>query len=388
MNMAEWIGIGKRARRCYGFDEISLVPGSQTINPNEVDTGFQIAGLTFKVPILAAAMDGVVDVYFAQKMSALGGIAVLNLDGIQTRYEDPQEVLVKIAKASAEKATSLVQSVYTKPIKEKLIAKRINQIKSKKATAVVSCIPAHAQRFNQIAADNKADIFVVQSTVTTAKHISREYKTLDLFRFCKQSKIPVIIGNCVTYETTLELMSTGCCGLLIGVGPGAACTTRGVLGIGVPQVTSTVDAASARDFYYKRTGRYVSIITDGGMSRGGDICKAFACGADAVMVGSAFARVKESPGKGYHWGMATSHENLPRGTRIYVGTTGTLQEILFGPARVDDGSQNLMGALRTSMGSLGVRNIREMHDVEIIIAPSIQTEGKIFQVAQQVGMGK
>jgi IMP dehydrogenase len=386
--MAEWIGIGKRARRCYGFDEIALVPGSQTINPNEVNTDFQISDLSFEVPILAAAMDGVVDVRFAVQMSKLGGIAVLNLDGVQTRYENPDQVLKEIAKATPRRATGLVQSIYTKPIREKLIAKRINQIKSQKATAVVSCIPAHAQRFNQIASDNKADIFVVQSTVTTTKHISHEYKPLDLFKFCKQSKIPVIIGNCVTYETTLELMDTGCCGLLIGVGPGAACTTRGVLGIGVPQVTSTIDAASARDFYYKRTGRYVTIITDGGMSRGGDICKAFACGADAVMVGSAFARVKEAPGRGYHWGMATSHENLPRGTRIYVGTSGTLEEILFGPAKVDDGSQNLVGALRTSMGSLGVKNIKEMHDVEIIIAPSIQTEGKIFQVAQRVGMGK
>ncbi len=385
--MAEWIGIGRRARRCYGFDEIALVPGSKTLNPNEVDTSLKIAGLIFNVPIMAAAMDGVTDVRFAVQMSKLGGIAVLNLDGVQTRYDNPDEVLKDIARATPKKATSLVQSIYTKPIKDKLIAKRINQIKSQKATAVVSCIPAHAERFNKIATDNKADIFVVQSTVTTTRHISREYKALDLFRFCKESKIPVIIGNCVTYETTLELMETGCCGLLIGIGPGAACTTRGVLGIGVPQVTSTIDAASARDFYYKRTGKYISIITDGGMSRGGDICKAFACGADAVMVGSAFARAKEAPGRGYHWGMATSHENLPRGTRIYVGTTGTLEEILFGPAKVDDGSQNLIGALRTSMGSLGARNIKEMYDVKIIIAPSIQTEGKVFQVAQRVGMG-
>ena len=386
--MAQWIGMGKRARRCYGFDEIALVPGSQTINPNEVETSFELCSLKFQVPILAAAMDGVVDVRFAGAMSELGGIAVLNLDGVQTRYENPEEMLKEIARATPGKATSLVQSIYHKPIKERLIAKRINQIKSKNATVVVSCIPAHAQKFSQIATDNKADIFVVQSTVTTAKHISREYKALDLFKFCRQSKIPVIIGNCVSYETTLELLETGCCALLIGVGPGAACTTRGVLGIGVPQVTSTIDAAAARDFYFKRTGKYITIITDGGMNRGGDICKAFACGADAVMVGSAFARAKEAPGRGYHWGMATSHDNLPRGTRIFVGTTGTLNEILFGPAKVDDGSQNLMGALCTSMGSLGVKSIKEMHDVEIIIAPSIQTEGKIFQVAQQVGMGK
>jgi len=386
--MGEWIGIGRRARRCYGFDEIALVPGSQTINPNEVITSFDICGKKFEIPIMAAAMDGVVDVKFAVEMSKLGGIAVLNLDGVQTRYENPDTVLEKIAKATPVKATELMQTIYTTPIKEKLISKRVEQIKSKGATAVVSCIPAHAERFSRIAVAAGADIFIVQSTVTTTRHIAREYKGLDLFRFCKSVKIPIILGNCVTYETTLELMQTNASGLLIGVGPGAACTTRGVLGIGVPQVTATIDAAAARDFYYKRTGRYVPIITDGGMNRGGDICKAFASGADAVMIGSSFARAKEAPGRGYHWGMATSHVNLPRGTRIYVGTAGMLKEILFGPARVDDGSQNLMGALKTSMGALGVANIKEMHNVEIIIAPSIQTEGKIFQADQRVGMGK
>jgi len=386
--MAEWIGIGRRARRCYGLDEIALVPGMVTVNPNEVDTTFEINGKKFRVPILAAAMDGVVDVKFAIEMSRLGGIAVLNLDGVQTRYDNPGEVLEKIAKASNVKATELVQSIYTRPIKEKLIAKRIYQIKEKKGTAVVSCIPANAQKFGKIAQDSGADIFIVQSTVTSTKHISREYKSLDLYNFCKSMKIPVIIGNCVTHEMTLELLETGAKGLLIGIGPGAACTTRGVLGIGVPQVTATVDAAAARDYYFRRKGKYITIITDGGMSIGGDICKAFACGADAVMVGSAFARAKEAPGAGYHWGMATSHVNLPRGTRIYVGTTGTLEEILFGPAKVDDGSQNLMGALSTSMGCLGAKDMKGMHDVEIIIAPSIQTEGKIFQVVQRVGMGK
>jgi IMP dehydrogenase len=386
--MAEWIGITRRARRCYGFDEVALVPGDKTINPNEVDTCCEIAGKKLSIPILAAAMDGVVDVRFAVEMSRLGGIAVLNLDGIQTRYENPDAVFEKIAHASSQKATELIQSVYTTPVKEKLIARRITEIKRKKGTAVVSCIPAYAEKYARITVSSGADIFVVQSTVTTIRHIAKEYKSLDLSKFCKNTKIPVIIGNCVTYATTLELMQTGAAGLLIGIGPGAACTTRGVLGIGVPQVTATVDAAAARDYYYKRTGRYVSIITDGGMSRGGDICKAFACGADAVMIGSSFARAKEAPGRGYHWGMATSHVNLPRGTRIYVGTTGSLKEILFGPAKVDDGSQNLMGALKTSMGSLGATDIKEMHDVEIIIAPSIQTEGKIFQVGQRVGMGK
>jgi len=386
--MAEWIGIGRRARRCYGFDEIALVPGAETLNPNEVDTSFKIAGKKFAVPILAAAMDGVVDVRFAVEMSRLGGIAVLNLDGVQTRYLDPDEVLEQIAKAAPQKATELIQSVYSTPIKEKLISKRIGEIKKKEATAVVSCIPAHAEKFSKLAISAGADIFAVQSTVTTTKHLAREYKSLDLYKFCKSIKVPVVLGNCVTYETTVELMKTGAAALLIGIGPGAACTTRGVLGIGVPQVTATVDAATARDFHYKRTGKYVPIITDGGMNRGGDICKAFASGADAVMIGSNFARAKEAPGRGYHWGMATSHVNLPRGTRIYVGTTGTLKEILFGPARVDDGSQNLIGALKTSMGSLGAENLKGMHDVEIIIAPSIQTEGKIFQISQGIGMGK
>ncbi|MDD5005867.1 MAG: GuaB3 family IMP dehydrogenase-related protein [Candidatus Omnitrophica bacterium] len=386
--MAEFIGINRKARRCYGFDEVALVPGMKTINPNEVDTSWVIDGKRFKVPILAAAMDGVVDVDFAVAMGKLGGIAVLNLDGVQTRYDNPGEVLDKIAKASPQKATELVQSIYLKPVKEKLISKRIQEIKKHKASAMVSCIPQNAERFGKIAQDAGVDLFVVQSTVTSTQHISNEYKALDLSRFCKTMKVPVVIGNCVTYEVALELMHTGCAGLLVGIGPGAACTTRGVLGIGVPQVTATLDTAAARDYFYKRTGKYVPIITDGGMRTAGDICKAFAANADAVMVGSAFARAKEAPGRGYHWGMATSHVNLPRGTRIHVGTAGTLEEILFGPAKVDDGSQNLMGALMTSMGCLGARTIKDMHFTEIIIAPSIQTEGKIFQVVQRVGMGK
>lgn len=386
--MGMWVGVGRKARRCYGFDEISLVPGNITINPNEVDTSWEIAGLKFDVPIIAAAMDGVVDPKFAIEMGKLGGLAVLNLEGIQTRYEKPGNVLKKIAKATPQEATKLVQSIYGEPIKKKLIKKRIKEIKTGKAKAAVSCIPQLAEEFAPIAEDAGTDIFVIQSTVTTTKHISSEYKVLDFHKFCKKVRIPVVIGNCVTYQTTLELIETGASGLLIGIGPGAACTTRGVLGIGVPQVTATCDAAAARDFYYKRTGKYVPIITDGGMVTGGDICKAFACGADAVMVGSAFARAKEAPGRGYHWGMATSHANLPRGTRIKVGTTGSLKEILFGPARVDDGSQNLVGALRTSMGNAGARDIKQMQLTEIIIAPSTQTEGKIFQAVQRVGMKK
>ncbi len=386
--MAEWVGIGRRARRCYGFDEVALVPGMVTVNPNEVDTSWKMNGQKFKVPILAASMDGVVDVKFAVAMGKLGGMAVLNLDGIQTRYENPDEVLEQIAKATPQEATKLVQSVYLKPVKENLIAQRIKEIKSHKVPAVVSCIPQNAKKFLSIAQEAGCDIFVVQSTVATVRHIAKEYSVLDLEKFCQEAKIPIILGNCVTYEVALELMEIGASGLLVGIGPGAACTTRGVLGIGVPQVTATVDTAAAREYYHKRRGRYIPIITDGGMRLGGEICKAFASGADAVMVGSSFARAKEAPGKGYHWGMATSHANLPRGTRIHVGTSGSLKEILFGPAQVDDGSQNLVGALKTSMGSLGASNIKEMHDVEMIIAPSIQTEGKVFQVGQRVGMGK
>ena len=386
--MAEWVGIGRRARRCYGFDEIALVPGKITLNPEEVNINWDFAGKNFSVPIIAAAMDGVVDVKFAIEMSQLGGIAVLNLDGVQTRYDNPAKVLNEIAKASSKEATKLIQKIYTTPIKENLIGKRVEEIKKGGGYAAVSCIPQNAEKFATIAEDAGADCFVLQSTVTTARHIATKYKPLDLHKFCKARKIPVILGNCVTYDVTLELLETGCSGILIGVGPGAACTTRGVLGIGVPQVTSTIDGAAARDFYYQKTGKYISIITDGGMSRGGDVCKAFASGADSVMIGSAFARAKEAPGKGFHWGMATSHGNLPRGTRIEVGVTGSLEQILFGPALVDDGSQNLMGALATSMGALGAKDLKEMHFVEIIIAPSIQSEGKVFQASQRVGMGK
>lgn len=386
--MSEWVGRGRKARRCYGFDEVALVPGRLTVNPAEVDTSWEIDGVKFTVPIIASAMDGVVDPRFAIAMGKLGGLAVLNLEGIQTRYENPEEILEEIASVDPSEATKIIQNLYVKPIKEELIAKRIKEIKHAKVPAAVSSIPARAKKFGHIAEEAGADIFVIQSTVTTVEHVTTQYETLDLQKFCSKMKIPVVVGNTVSYEATLELMRTGISGLLVGVGPGAACTSRGVLGIGMPQVTATVDCSSARDFYFKRSGRYVPIITDGGMNLGGEICKAFASGADAVMVGSAFARAKEAPGRGYHWGMATPHANLPRGTRIQVGTSGTLEQILFGPAEVDDGSQNLVGALQTSMGSLGARSIREMQLVEIIIAPSIQTEGKLFQKAQRVGMGK
>ncbi len=385
--MGMWIGRNRKARVTYGFDEIALVPGSVTVNPNEVDTSFRLGPHKITVPILASAMDGVVDVGFAIAMGKLGGVAVLNLEGVQTRYKSPEEVLDRIVNTSKEEATHLLQRIYTEPIQEDLVAARVRKIKDAGVLCAVSSIPQRAERFGAIVQEAGADIFVVQSTVSTARHISSEYKTLDLAAFCQAMRIPVIIGNCVTYDVTLELMQCGPAGLLVGVGPGAACTTRGVLGLGVPQVTATVDCAAARDYHFKHNGKYVPIITDGGMSKGGDICKAFACGADAVMIGSAFARAKEAPGKGFHWGMATPHANLPRGTRIRVGVTGTLKQILFGPADLDDGSQNLVGALATCMGNVGARSIREFQETEIIIAPAIKTEGKVFQTVQGVGMG-
>ncbi len=385
--MGMWIGRNRKARVTYGFDEIALVPGDVTVNPNEVNTEFSIGKHTFQVPILASAMDGVVDVKFAVAMGKMGGLAVLNLEGVQTRYENPSDVLAQIAKADKDTSTHLIQKMYIPPIKEELIAKRIKEMKKAGIVAAVSSIPQKAEKYGAIAQRAGADIFVVQSTVSTVRHISSEYKTLDLAKFCKSMKIPVVVGNTVTYGVSLELMEAGISGLLVGVGPGAACTTRGVLGLGVPQVTATVDCAAARDAYHKKTGRYVPIITDGGMNKGGDICKAFACGSDAVMIGSAFARAKEAPGQGYHWGMATPHANLPRGTRIRVGVTGSLKQILFGPAELDDGSQNLVGAVRTCRGNGGASTIREFQQTEIIIAPSIKSEGKLFQMVQSVGMG-
>ncbi|HLC42488.1 MAG TPA: GuaB3 family IMP dehydrogenase-related protein [Methylomirabilota bacterium] len=386
--MGMWVGRGRKARVAYGFDDIALVPGMVTVNPNEVNTSWELGGRRFEIPIIAAAMDGVVDTAFAVEMARLGGIAVLNLEGIQVRYETPDVVIDRLVSSSQDEATKIIQSVYGEPIKEELIHRRISEIKKGGGYAVVSSIPQRAERFSKIAEEAGADLFVIQSTVTTARHIATEYTPLDFKKLKKELAIPLIVGNCVTYEACVELMETGIDALLIGVGPGAACTTREVLGLGVPQVTATADAAAARDFYFKQTGRYVPIITDGGMTSGGDICKALAAGADAVMIGSAFARAEEAPGRGYHWGMATPNQNLPRGTRIRVGVAGPLEQILFGPAFTDDGTMNLVGAIRTCMGSVGARTIREFQLTELIIAPAIKTEGKIFQKAQRVGMGK
>ncbi|PIU83060.1 MAG: GuaB3 family IMP dehydrogenase-related protein [Elusimicrobia bacterium CG06_land_8_20_14_3_00_38_11] len=386
-----FIGTDRQAKRAYGFDEIALVPSSVTVDIDDVDVSTRIGPVELKIPFLASAMDGVVDVKFSIALGKLGGLAVLNLDGVQTRYENPGEVIEKIRNVCRKKqksSTEIIQKIYKEPVKEKLISQRITEIKKGGIRAAVSTIPKNAERYSKIAEEAGCNVFVIQSTVTTAKFISSKQEKVDLNKICSQLKMPVIIGNTVSYQGALELMETGCWGVLVGIGPGAACTTRGVLGIGVPQVTAIVDCAAARDLYFSKTKRYVSIIADGGMITGGDICKAFACGSDAAMIGSGFARAEESPGCGFHWGMATSHKNLPRGTGIYVGRSGKLKDILFGPAKTDDGTQNLVGALATSMGSLGAKNIKEMQKVEIIIAPEIKHEGKIMQKRQGVGMGK
>jgi len=382
------LGKAKKTRRAYGFDEISLVPSIITINPDDTDVSMKIGGYRFSIPIIASAMDGVVSPKTAILMSKLGGLGVLNLQGVWTRYEDADKVLEQIARVEKDQYVTLMQKLYQEPIKEELVEKRIKEIKDGGGIAAVSSIPQEALQLGPVARDAGVDIFVLQSTVISTKHKSSTSEPLDLRKFCEMMKIPVLVGNCVTYEVALTLMGTGVAGVLVGIGPGAACTTRGVLGVGVPMATAIADCAAARDAYYKENGVYVPIIADGGMAVGGDICKAIACGADAVMIGSPLAKAEEAPGKGYHWGMATPSPTLPRGSRIRVGTIGTLREILFGPAKFDDGSMNLVGALRTSMGTLGAANIKEMQQVEIVIAPSILTEGKVYQKAQQLGMYK
>jgi IMP dehydrogenase len=372
----------KQLRRAYGFDEVAIVPGDVTLNPDQTNIDLKIDKLTLSVPILAAGMDAVTDVGFAVKLSKLGGLAVMNIEGVQTRYANPTEVLMEIAKAPPDQVTALLQKIYSEPIKEYLIGQRVQAIKKGGGICAVSAAPANTKRFAPVAAEAGADIFVVQSTVTTARHISKSYRGLVFSEFVQSLPIPVVVGNCVSYNACLELMRTGIHGILVGVGPGAACTTREVLGIGVPQITATIDCAAARDDYFKESGRYVPIITDGGFRKGGDICKAIVAGADAVMLGSIFAQAKEAPGMGFHWGMANPHPALPRGTRVKVRTTGTLEQILFGPTSVTDGSQNLVGALRTAMGTCGAANIQEMHKAEMVIAPAIVSEGKSLQMAQ------
>jgi len=372
----------KQLRRAYSFDEVAIVPGDITVNPDQANIDLTIEDYTFSLPIIASAMDAVTDVNFAVLLSKMGGLAVLHLEGVQTRYENPGEVLARIAQAPQSEVTGLMQQIYAEPIKEKLIGERIQEIKRQGGTCAVSVTPANTKRFAPLSAEAGADILFVQSTVTTARHVSKSYRGLIFSELRQMVPLPVVVGNCVSYSACLEIMRTGVSAVLIGVGPGAACTTREVLGVGVPQVTATIDCAAARDQYYKETGQYVPVITDGGFRKGGDVCKALAAGADAVMLGSIFAQAKEAPGLGYHWGMAHPHPALPRGTRIKVGTTGTLEQILFGPTSVTDGSQNIVGAIRTAMGVCGVTTIRDMHQAEMVIAPAITTEGKSWQKAQ------
>jgi IMP dehydrogenase len=383
------IGRGKTARRAYGIDEIALVPGSRTLDPSLTDTRWQIGSIDREIPIIASAMDGVIDVDMAVQLSKLGALGVLNLEGIQTRYPDPTPILEKISSVGPSEFVPLMQQLYAEPIRPELVTQRIQDIKSQGGIAAVSATPAGAIKFGEISAEAGADLFFVQATVVSTDHLSpQSVVLLDLAQFCQDMPIPVILGNCVTFEVTLDLMKAGAAAIMVGIGPGAACTSRGVLGVGVPQATAIADCAAARDEYHQTSGRYVPIIADGGLITGGDICKCIACGADAVMIGSPFARSQEAPGRGYHWGMATPSPVLPRGTRIRVGTTGTLEQILRGPAQLDDGTHNLLGALQTSMGTLGAKTIREMQQVEVVIAPSLLTEGKVYQKAQQLGMGK
>jgi len=383
------IGRGKKARRAYGFDEIALVPGKQTLDPSLADTTWEIGGIKRDIPILASAMDGVVDVKMAGLLSELGSIGVLNLEGIQTRYEDPAPILKKIESVGKEGFVGLMQELYAEPIKAELITKRITEIKSQGGIAAVSLTPVGASKYGQTVAEAKADLVFIQATVVSTAHLSPDSVTpLNLAQFCREMPMPVILGNCVTYEVTMELLKAGAAAVLVGIGPGAACTSRGVLGVGVPQATATADCAAARDDYFAETNKYIPIISDGGIVTGGDICKCLACGADAVMIGSPIARAAEAPGGDYHWGMATPSPVLPRGTRINVGTTGSIKQILVGPAKLDDGTHNLLGAIQTSMGTLGAKTLKEMQKVDVVIAPSLLTEGKVYQKAQQLGMGK
>ena len=373
----------KKLRRVYGFDEVAIVPGEVTINPELVSTDFPIDGITLKMPVLASAMDAVGSPKFVGKMNELGGLGVMNLEGVQARYDDPDEILNLIVTTPQDEVTSLLQKLYSAPIRPQLVGERVEEMKKNGARSAVSVTPANTKGLAPIAAEAGADVIVVQSTVTTARHISTSARGLRFPELLEMLDVPVLVGNCVAFDVALELMETGIHGVLVGVGPGAACTTREVTGVGVPQVSATLDCAAARDEYYAQTGRYVPIITDGGIRTGGDLCKAFVCGADAVMLGTPLAQSEEAPGKGYNWGMANPHPALPRGTRVKVGINGSLEQILYGPTSVTDGTQNLMGALQVCMGMIGAQTIQEMHDAEVVVAPSIKTEGKHYQLGME-----
>ena len=376
------IGRAKRGRRAYAFDDIAIVPSRRTRDPEDVDISWEIDAFRFELPLMAAAMDGVVSPATAIEIGRLGGVGVLNLEGLWTRYEDPEPLFEEIAKLDTDKATLRMQEIYAEPVKGELITARIRQIKDAGYTTSASITPQRTEQYAKAILDAELDLLVIQGTVVSAEHVSKTAEPLNLKRFVRELPIPVIVGGCASYQAALHLMRTGAAGVLVGVGPGNACTTRGVLGIGVPQATAIADAKGARMRHLDETGVYCHVIADGGMSTGGDIAKAIACGADAVMVGSPLAAAHEAPGRGYHWGMATFHPTLPRGARVQTRLRGSLEEILVGPAHENDGRMNLFGALRTSMATCGAQTIQEFHDTRMIIAPSIKTEGKIYQMAQ------
>ena len=369
-------------RPAYGFDEVAIVPGAATVNPELTDVHFSIGPFTFETPILAAALDAVVDPVFATIFSRLGGLAVMNLEGLQTRYDDPDAAIAELTAANREESAAIIQRLYSTPIRDDLIGERVRAIKADGAVCAVSATPANTKRLAPLAVEAGANIFVVQSTVTTARHISRSLRGLVFEDLVETIRVPVVVGNTVTFAAAKELMETGIAAVLVGVGPGAICTSREVLGVGVPQVTATLDCAAARDQYYRETGCYVPIITDGGMRTGGDVCKALVAGADAVMLGSLFAGSEEAPGKGYSWGMSTGHGELPRGTRIKIGVNTALKRQLSGPTSRTDGTENLVGAIRTCMGVCGASTIADFHEAELMVAPSIKTEGKMYQLSR------
>jgi IMP dehydrogenase len=381
------IGRGKKARQAYGFDDIAIVPSRRTRDPQDVDIGWKLGPHLLELPLLGSAMDGVVSTATAIKLGELGGLGVLNLEGIFTRYENAEAQLERIAKLPKDKATAGMQEIYAQPVEPRLIAQRIEEIKGRGVLTVGSLTPQRVRDHYEIALAAGLDILVIQGTVVSAEHVSSNGQALNLKEFIASLPIPVIVGGCASYQTALHLMRTGAAAVLVGVGPGAACTTRGVLGVGVPQATAISDATAARVQHLLETGQYVNVIADGGMRTGGDIAKAIACGADAVMIGSPLARAKEAPGRGFHWGMATFHPTLPRGARVATEQVATLEEIVIGPARENDGTLNLMGALRTAMATCGYESIHDFQKAEIMLAPAIKTEGKGLQQAQHVGMG-
>jgi IMP dehydrogenase len=381
------IGRGKKGRRAYGFDDIAIVPSRRTRDPDDVDISWTLGPYRFELPLLASAMDGVVSPATASQLGHTGGLGVLNLEGIWSRYEDADAQLERIATSPPQKATALMQEIYAEPVKAELIAQRVEEIKSAGAVAAGSLTPQRVRDYFEVAIEAGLDILVIQGTVISAEHVSTKSEPLNLKEFIAEVPVPCVVGGCASYNTGLHLMRTGAAGVLVGVGPGAACTTRGVLGIGVPQATAIADVAEARSQHMLETGEYCNVIGDGGMRTGGDLSKAIACGADAVMIGSPLARAKEAPGRGYHWGMATFHPSLPRGTRVATVQDGTLDEILNGPAHENDGTFNLIGALRTSMATCGYEDIRDFQRAEVMVAPALQTEGKRLQQEQSVGMG-